>query len=127
MLANSTLASHLQHTAPAVRPGLMVQENKVEDKNAVRRLLALIEAARLVSRQELDEAREIAQSLGQPLEQVLISSGFMTSKLLKNCREALFYIEQEKCTQELAICGLEMAWRKELSFESGLRYFGWGW
>lgn len=132
MLAESTFATRTNSSYTRISAAF-VQEQVQEEakirlqKGRAQRFLHLLEVARLVSSQDLSEAREIAQALGQELEQVLVSSGFMSKNLLKLVRQAQLFIEQERCTEELACLGLNIAWRKELSFEEGLRYFGWGW
>lgn len=92
-----------------------------------KRLEFIISAAMLMSKEELAEAQEIAVSLKQDLEQVLLNSAFLSPALLGLCREAIAYIDQEKLSEGLAVSALNMAWRKQISFREGLMYFGWGW
>lgn len=129
MLADSTFATRAGGNYTRIS-AIAVQEQAKERQEAEgkkHRFLHLIEVARLVSRQDLAEAGEIAQSLGQDIEQVLVTSGFLSPGLMKLVKQAQQFIEQERCTEDLAILGLSIAWRKELSFQEGLRYFGWGW
>lgn len=90
-------------------------------------LAALAFKANLMTRQEIDEAREIALSLSQSVDQVIVTSSFITQDQFSKLESAFYYMERELCTESLAICGLNMACKKHLSFEEGMRYFGWGW
>ena len=127
MLINSNLASAAQ-SAGAYQPGkTAVEQSFTQKKRHADALLNLAIKANLITRQEGDEARDIAVSLGQHVDQVILTSSFLTQDQFSKCQRALAYIEHELCTEALAISGLNMACKKLLSFEDGLRYYGFGW
>ncbi len=81
----------------------------------------------LLTRREIEEAEEIALSLGDSLETVLLRSSFLTREQYDRCIKAVAFVEKELITERLALQGLNMACKKGLSLEEGLSYFGWAW
>lgn len=96
-------------------------------KASCRLLRQIILEAYLLGSDELSEAEEIAHSLSKDLEQVLVSSGYMSPELVKLCLSSITYLEAGLITEALAASALNMSWSKQVSFEEGLKYFGWGW
>ncbi len=90
-------------------------------------LTSLLIKARILNQSDICEAMEIAESHGQPVDQVLTTSGILSEELRHLCVKAVSYIERGLVNEALAIDGLQVAHRKGLSFEGGLSYFGWGW
>jgi hypothetical protein len=90
-------------------------------------LTSLLMKARILSQTDICEAMEIAESHGQPVDQVLTTSGILSEDLRQLCVKAVNYIERGLVSETLAIDGLQVAYRKKLTFEGGLSYFGWGW
>lgn len=111
-----------------VHPSVVTPNRKYTlDVRKAPSLASLAVRANALTRQELDEAYVIAQRLGEHLDMVILRSGYMTHDQYSKCSRALQFIEQGLCTEALAITGLNMACKKLVSFEEGLRYFGWGW
>lgn len=87
----------------------------------------LLMKTRLLPQEEICHAMEIAESLGQPVDQVLSNTGILPEELRNLLVRAASFIERGLVSEALAIDGLHIAHRKRLSFEGGLSYFGWGW
>lgn len=98
----------------------------MEDPKSAK-LSNLLLKAGLLQQQEICDAMEIAESLKKPLDQVLMTSGFMNSELSQNCHEAISYIDRGLITDQLVIEGLRIAHQKGLRLRDGLKYLGWGW
>ena len=90
-------------------------------------LTNLLVKARLIPQQDICDAMEMAESHGQPVDQVLFTSGIVSEELRQLLLRAVNFIERGLVSEALAIDGLQVAHRKGLTFESGLAYFGWGW
>ncbi|MBX9569197.1 MAG: hypothetical protein K2X77_09900 [Candidatus Obscuribacterales bacterium] len=97
------------------------------EKNQATTLARLVKEAKILSTEEIVEAMEIAESLKQSVDQVLFNSGFLHGEVAKLCTRAMQFIEEGLCAEYLVALGLGMAAHKRLSFEDGLRYYGWGW
>lgn len=97
------------------------------EKNQATTLARLVKEAGILGTAEIVEAMEIAESLKQSVDQVLFNSGFLHGEVAKLCVRAIHYIEAGICAEYLVVLGLAMACKKRLSFEDGLRYYGWGW
>lgn len=127
MTAKPVSASVRANTAAALaKNNQCVWKTRLE-KNQASVLARLVKEARLLSAQELVEASEIAESLQQSVDQVLLNSGFLHEEIAKLCARALLFIEERNCAESLVVQGLMTAVRKRLSLEEGLRYYGWGW
>ena len=73
------------------------------------------------------EALEISESVGSQIEQVVVNSGFVTEKILRNAKQARQFVQQDLMVEGLAVDGLREAARRDLDIESALKYLGWGW
>lgn len=90
-------------------------------------LTNLLMKTRIIPQEEICNAMEIAESLNQPVDQVLSNTGILPEDLRHLLVKAASFIERGLISEALAIDGVHVAHRKKLSFEGGLSYFGWGW
>lgn len=97
------------------------------EKNQATTLARIVREAKILTTEEIVEAMEIAESLKQSVDQVLFNSGFLQGEVAKLCSRAVEFLEEGLCAEYLVVLGLGMAVQKRLSFEDGLRYYGWGW
>lgn len=108
------------------RPNSCVWKARLE-RTQISPLARIASQARILSGSDLAEAHEIAETLKQPVDQVLLTSGFLQEEIAKMCTRALAFVEDGICAEYLVVQGLMIAIKKQLSFEDGLRYYGWGW
>lgn len=105
--------------------GTQVWKAKLEQKqsNAVTELLT---EAGILKTEELCEIAEIAESLKQSTDAVVLSS-YLSKELTEEVKKAQIFMQKNLVSMQLAAQGLAVANRKGISFEDGLSYFGWGW
>jgi hypothetical protein len=87
----------------------------------------LLIKAGLMQQQDLMEAHEIAEAANSSMDQVVVNSGFVTEKILRNAKTARQFIQQDLMVESLAVDGLREAAKRNLDLEAALKYLGWGW
>lgn len=111
--------------ADSNKPAASVWKEKFEAPQASN-LPQILERAGILGKEQLCDASEIAESLKKSIDQVLMTS-FLSEKQVELCSNAVRYLQRGLLTEALAADGLMVANKKGISFEEGLRYFGFGW
>lgn len=123
---DKTIAPQPASLAPK-RPkhSISVWRQKLESSNSDV-LTKLVERAGLIGREQIIDAHEIAESLKKSMDQVIVTS-FLSEFQVELCSAAMSYIDRGFMTEALAVDGLVAANSKGISFQEGLKYFGFGW
>ena len=97
------------------------------EKQQASTLARIASLAGLLTEEDIALAVELSSMRKLPLDQILLTSGFLHDEIANICSRAVVFVEDGICIEVLAVQGLLMAIKKHLSFEDGLRYYGWGW
>ena len=84
------------------------------------RIGELLIKAGFVTKEDLDEALEIAKQSGQLVGRVLTMSGFLTEQRLKSTLRAQEHLKQGGITLDTALQALELADRNNAPFDNAL-------
>ena len=89
-------------------------------------LAKLLHRAGILGNEQYCDAQEIAESINKSMDHVVASS-FLNDKQTELCASAMQYLERGIITESLAADALACANHKQISFNEGLKYFGFGW
>lgn len=117
-------ATALPSSAEA-RPDASVWKSRLESSQSDS-MAKLLQKAGIIGREQYCDAAEIAESLKKSIDQVLATS-FLSEKQLVLVNSAMTYLDRGVLTEKLAADGMAVANSKDISFQEGLKYFGFGW
>lgn len=111
------------------KPATAVWKDRLENSQAQASsdmLAKLLQRAGIIGKEQYCDAAEIAESLKKSVDQVLTTS-FLSQEQVEICNGAMTLLDRGLITEALAADGLAVANAKGISFQEGLKYFGFGW